>query len=106
MRTYRLACIQNTIIANRSRNIIKNVVSNIIKRNMLTYCLRCRKDPENKNAKMVKTKNGRLALSSKFAVCGSKKLRFIKEQETEGLLCNLGTKATLSKIPLFGDLSF
>ena len=30
---------------------------------MLTYCLKCRKNAENKNAKMVKTKNGRLALS-------------------------------------------
>ena len=31
---------------------------------------------------MTKTKNGRLALSSKCVVCGSKKSRFIKEQET------------------------
>ena len=29
---------------------------------------------------MAKTKNGRLALSSKCVVCGSKKSRFIKEQ--------------------------
>ena len=106
MSTYCLACIKNTIIANRNRNIIKKVVRNIMKRNMLTYCLRCRKNTENKNAKMVKTKNGRLALSSKYAVCGSKKLRFMKEQEAEGLLSNLGTKAPLSKIPLFGDLLF
>ena len=39
---------------------------------------------------MIKTKNGRLASSSKCVVCGSKKSRFMKEQEAEGLLNNLG----------------
>ena len=34
---------------------------------MLTYSLTCRKSTKNKGAKMVKTKNGRLALSSKCA---------------------------------------
>ena len=38
---------------------------------------------------MIKTKNGRLALSSKCVGCGSKKSRFIKEQKAEGLLSNL-----------------
>ena len=37
---------------------------------------------------MVKTKNGKIALSSKCAVCGSKKSKFVKEQEVEGLLSN------------------
>ena len=32
---------------------------------------------------MLKTKNGRLMLSLKCAVCGSKKSRFLKEQEAE-----------------------
>ena len=45
-------------------------------------------------------------LSSKYGVCGSKKSRFMKEQEAEGLLSNLGTKTSLSKIPLLGDLLF
>ena len=49
---------------------------------------------------MIKTKNGRLALSSKCVVCGSKKSRFIREQEAEGLLRNLGIKTPFSKIPL------
>ena len=48
--------------------------------------------------KMIKTKSSRLTLSSKCAVCGSKKSRFIKEQEAEGLLSNLGIKTLLSKI--------
>ena len=73
---------------------------------MLTYCLKCRKNRKNKDAKMVKTKSGRLALSSKCAVCGTKKSRFMKEKEAEGLLSNLGIKTFLSKISLLGDLLF
>ena len=64
------------------------------------------KNAEDENAKMLKTKNGRLVLSSKCAECGSKKSRFMKKQEAEGLLSNLGTKTPLSKIPLLGDLLF
>ena len=55
---------------------------------------------------MMKTKNGRLVLSSKSAECGSKKSRFMKKQEAEGLLSNLGIKTPLSKIPLLGDRLF
>ena len=61
------------------------VVSNMIKTNMLTYCLKCKRNTENKDAKMIKTKNGR-------GICGSKKSRFMKEQEAKGLLSNLGVK--------------
>ena len=48
---------------------------------------------------MIKTKNGRLALSSKYVVYGSKKSGFMKEQEAKGLLSNLGIKTPL-KSPL------
>ena len=65
---------------------------------MLTYCLTCKKNTKNIDAKMMKTKNGRFMLSSKCAVCG------IKEQEAEGLFSNLGIKTTLSKIPLLNVL--
>ena len=82
------------------------MVSNILKTSMLTYCLKCRKNTKNKDAKMVKTKNGKLALSSKCAVCASKKSRFMREHEAEGLLSNLGNKTPLSKIPSLGDLLF
>ena len=37
---------------------------------------------------------------SKCVVCDSKKSRFIKEQEANGLLGNLGLKANLNKILL------
>ena len=74
------------------------------KTNMSTYCLTCRKNTKNKDAEMIKTKNGRLVLSSKCAACGSKKSRFMKEQEAKGLLSNLGIKKPLSKIPLLNIL--
>ena len=45
-------------------------------------------------------------LLSKCAVCYSKKLKFIKEQEASGLLSSLGIKTPLSKIPLVGPLLF
>ena len=41
---------------------------------------------------------------SKCAICGSKKSRFIKNQEAKGLLNNLGIKIPLSKVPILGDL--
>ena len=69
---------------------------------MLSYCLKCRKNTESKNPKVVKTKNGRIMLLSKCVVCNSKKSKFIKEQEASELLGSLGIKSPLSKIPLVG----
>ena len=40
------------------------------------------------------------------AVCGSKKSRFIKEQEAKGLLSSLGLKTLLSNMPLLGKIFF
>ena len=54
--------------------------------------------------KIMKTKNRRFVLSSKCAICGSKKSKFMKEQEAEGLLSNLGVKTPLSKIQLLNVL--
>ena len=53
---------------------------------------------------MRKTIKWYLALLSKCAVCGSKKSRFMKEQEAEGLLSNLGIKTPLNKISLLNIL--
>ena len=47
---------------------------------MLLYCLKCRKNAENKNSKVVKTKNERITLLSKYAVCESQKLKIIKKK--------------------------
>ena len=46
----------------------------------------------------MKTKNGRVMLSSKRAICVSKKSRFMKEQKPKGLPSNLGIKAPLGDI--------
>ena len=46
---------------------------------MLSCCLKCRKNTESKNPKISRTKNGRIMLLSKCAVCDSKKSKFIKE---------------------------
>ena len=43
---------------------------------------------------------------STYAICGSKKSKFIKEQETKGLLSNLGLRTPLNKIPVLGDILF
>ena len=39
---------------------------------------------------------------SKCAICGSKKLKFIKEQEAKELISNLGIRTPLSKITILG----
>ena len=67
---------------------------------MKAYCMKCRRDTENIDSKMIRTKNNRLIMQSKCPVCGIKKSRFVKEQEAIGLLSNLGIKTPLSKIPL------
>ena len=56
---------------------------------MLTYYLSCKRNTENKDAKLMKTKNGRFLLSSKCDVCGSKKSKLLKEQGAKELLSNL-----------------
>ena len=43
---------------------------------------------------------------SKCAICGSKKSRFIKNQEAKGLLSNLSIKTLLSKVQILGDILF
>ena len=53
---------------------------------------------------MIKTKYGKLMLLSKCALCGNKKSRFMKKQETKGLLIGLRIKTSLSKIPLLNVL--
>ena len=73
---------------------------------MKSYCLKCRKDTENINSKVSNTSNGRTMILSKCTICGSKKSRFIKNQEAKGLLSNLGLRTPLSKILILGDILF
>ena len=71
-----------------------------------TYCLKCKKDSENLDSRIFKTKNSRIIMRSKCSDCGNKKSRFIKKQEAEGLLSNLGIRAPLDKVPILGDILF
>ena len=66
---------------------------------MKTYFVVCKKDTENKNPKVFKTKNGRLMLKSTCSKCNNKKLRFVSKNKGSGLLSSLGTRTPLSKIP-------
>ena len=69
-----------------------------------TYYLSCRKNTKNTDPRIVKSKNERSMIKSNCAICGSKKSRFIKEQQAKGLLSNLGIKTSLSKVPLLNIL--
>ena len=71
---------------------------------MKSYCLRCRKNTENINPRFSETSNGRTIILSKCAICGSKKPRFIKNQEAKRLLSNLGVRTPLSEVPVLGDI--
>ena len=73
---------------------------------MLSYCLKCKKNTESIDPKVSKTSNGKTMVLSKCAICGSKKSKFIKEQQAKGLLSNLGIRTPLNKIPLLGDILF
>ena len=73
---------------------------------MLTYCLKCKIDTENVNSKVIKTKNDKTMLLSKCVVCGSKKSKFIKEQEAKGLLSSLGFTTPFNEILLLDDILF
>ena len=43
---------------------------------------------------------------SKCAICGSKKSRFIKNQEAKGLLSNFRVRTPFSKMLILGDILF
>ena len=73
---------------------------------MLPYCLKCRKNTESIDPKISATSNGKTMILSKCAICNSKKSKFIKKQQANGLLSNLGVKTPLAKIPPLGDVLF
>ena len=73
---------------------------------MLSYCLKCKKNAESENPKVSKTTYSKTMILSKCAICGSKKSKFIKEEQAKGLLSNLGLRTPLNKIPVLGDILF
>ena len=73
---------------------------------MLSSCLKCKKNTESIISKVSKTTNGKMMILSKCPICGSKKSKFIKEQQAKGLLSNLGIRTPLNKIQILGDILF
>ena len=73
---------------------------------MKSYCVRCKKYTKNINPRVSNSSNGKTMILSKCAMCGSKKSRFIKNQEVKGLLSSLGLRTPLTKVPLLGDILF
>ena len=71
---------------------------------MKSDSLKCRKNAENINRRVPKTRNGRTMILSKCARCSSKKSTFIKNQEAKGLLSNV--RKPLSIVPILGDILF
>ena len=61
---------------------------------------KCRKNTENMNPRVSKTINGKTMVLSTCAICDSKKLRFIKNQEAKVF------RTPLSKVPILGDILF
>ena len=68
---------------------------------MESYCLKGKKKTENIGPKISKTSNGKAMILSNCAICGSKKSRFIKNQDAKGLSSKLGIKTPLSKVPIW-----
>ena len=64
------------------------------------------KNNENINPRISKIINIKTMLLSKCAIYGSKKSRFMKEQEAKGILSSLGLETPLIKIPLFCNILF
>ena len=71
------------------------------------YChLKFGENTKSISALVSKAVNGGTIILSKCVVCNTKKARFIKKQESKGLLSNLGIRTLLSKIPVLRDVSF
>ena len=68
---------------------------------MLSYCLKCKKNTESINPKVLKISNVKTMILSKCAICGSKKSKFIKKQEASGTLSSVGIST-----PVLGDILF
>ena len=50
---------------------------------MKSYCMKCRKDAENIDPKMVRTKNNRLIMQAKCPVCGIKKSKICQRRRNK-----------------------
>ena len=67
---------------------------------MKTFYLKCKQDTDNKIPQVSKANKKRIILLSKCAVSNSKKIKFYEKTRSRGLLSNIKSKISLSKIPL------
>ena len=92
------------MLAKRKLNSIERKISEPLINSKLLF--KVQKNTESIDPKVSATSNGKTMILSTCAVCGSKKLKFIKKQEAKELLNNLGIRTPLSKTPLLGDVLF
>ena len=57
------------------------ILNYIYVKTMLSYCLKCRKNTESKNPKVVKTKNGRIMLLSNLQCVIVKNSNLLKSKK-------------------------
>ena len=67
-----------------NQDLINRLTIDVTYKNKIkTYCVKCRKDTENIDPKIARTKNNRLVMQSKCSVCEIKNSRFVKVQEAK-----------------------
>ena len=71
---------------------------------MQTYCASCKRNTGNVNAKVIKTKNGRLQMKSNCSACGKRKSHFASKRKASDILSSLGIRTPSSKVPLLNVL--
>ena len=72
---------------------------------MESCCLKWKKkNTKNIDPQISSSSNGRAMILSKCSICGSKKSRFIKNQQAKGLFSSLGIKTPLGKVPILGNI--
>ena len=67
---------------------------------MESYCFKCRKYTKNMKPRVSGTSNGEAMIFSECEICGN------KNQEGNGLLCNLGLRTPFSKESILGGILF
>ena len=68
-------CWKNSMIWKKKSKIPITIKIQTIYKTMLSYCLKCRKNTESKNPKVLRTKiGGIIMLLSKCVVCDGKKI--------------------------------
>ena len=78
------------------------LVKSIRFKTILFFCLKCRKNTESENQRVLKREKGRVTVLPNGGVCDSKKLEFIKKQEPSEILGNMiGTKLPVIVIYLY-----